>query len=54
MLKASRLLPAVIAAALWLAGGTPARAQTEDVLPPAPPGFEPAVPELVMEDLEVK
>ena len=54
MMKASRLLPAAIAAALWLAGGTPARAQTEDILPPPLPGLEHAVPELVKEDLEVQ
>jgi phosphate-selective porin OprO/OprP len=53
-MKASRLLPAVIAAALWFAPATPARAQTEDVLPPPLPGVEHAVPELVREDLEVK
>lgn len=53
MPDASRLLPAVIAAAFWLAGGTPARAQTEDVLPPPEPGVEHAVPELVAKDLEV-
>jgi len=53
-MKASRLLPAVIAAALWLGGGTPARAQTEDILPPPVPGVEHAVPELVKEDVEVK
>jgi len=54
MMKASRLLPAAMAAALWLAGGTPARAQTEDVLPPPAPGYAPAVPELVKEDIEVR
>ena len=53
MKKASGLLPAVMAAALWLAGGTPARAQTEDILPPPVPGVEHAVPELVAKDLEV-
>ena len=55
MLKASTLLRAVAAAStLWLASAAPARAQTEDVLPPPAPGYEPAVPELVKEDLEVK
>ncbi len=54
MTKASRLLPAAIAAVLWLAGGTTARAQTEDILPPPVPGVEHAVPELVKEDLEVR
>ena len=54
MMKASRLLPVVMAAALWLAGGTAARAQTEDILPPPVPGVEHAVPELVKEDVEVK
>jgi len=52
MLRASRLLPVVVAAALWLACATPARAQSEDVLPPPAPGYEPAIPDL--EDIEVK
>ena len=53
MTKATRLLTAAFGAALWLASATPARAQTEDILPPPLPGLEPVVPELV-EDVEVK
>ena len=37
MTKATRLLAAAFGAALWLASATPARAQTEDVLPPPVP-----------------
>ena len=48
-----RLLPAVAAAVLCLVFATPARAQTEDVLPPPPTEYEPVIPELVKKDLEV-
>ena len=54
MTKATRLLTVALGAALWSVCATEARAQTEDILPPAPPGYEPAVPELVKEDLELK
>jgi phosphate-selective porin OprO/OprP len=39
---------------LWLSGAVPARAQTEDILPPAPAGYQPVVPELVSKDAEIE
>jgi hypothetical protein len=49
MRRTSWLAAAGVAAALWLADGAPALAQSED-LPPPPPGYEPAVPELVSDE----
>jgi phosphate-selective porin OprO and OprP len=48
MRKASRLPAAVTLAAMWLACGMDARAQTED-LPAPEPGYSPAVPDIVPE-----
>ena len=47
--KAFGLLATVTTAALWLVSGAPARAQTEDLPPPAP-GYKPAVPELLSDE----
>jgi phosphate-selective porin OprO and OprP len=52
VLKATRLLPTAAAAVLCLVLATQARAQTEDVLPPAPTKFKPVISELVEKDLE--
>ena len=43
--KTARLLTAASAAALWLASGALAQAQSED-LPPPPPGYAPVVPDV--------
>jgi phosphate-selective porin OprO/OprP len=43
--KAARLLTAAGALAFWLASGALAQAQSED-LPPPPPGYAPAVPDV--------
>ena len=43
------LLAAVTTAALWIVSAAPARAQTEDLPPPAL-GYKPAVPELLSDE----